>query len=218
VGDPVPPRLYFAPKEDVTQSVLLLAGLGARVDEPDVAALDVVVQALGGGGQSRLNRHIRTERGLAYTTGAEAGEEYRRPGVFLAWSLTRNDSALTALELVRGEVAGMLEKPLGDDEFRAAKESVENQFVFNFEQRSAPLFRAAYYQVQGYPADFLSTYQRALDAVTPASAFAAARRHIKTGGLAVIVVGKEPAFEHPLEREGLPVERVDITIPPEPDH
>jgi zinc protease len=218
VGDPVPPRLYFAPKEDVTQSVLLLAGLGARVDEPDVAALDVVVQAWGGGGQSRLNRHIRTERGLAYTTGAEAGEEYRRPGVFLAWSLTRNDSALTALELVRGEVAGMLEKPLGDDEFRAAKESVENQFVFNFEQRSAPLFRAAYYQVQGYPADFLSTYQRALDAVTPASAFAAARRHIKTGGLAVIVVGKEQAFEHPLEREGLPVERVDITIPPEPDH
>ena len=218
VAGHVEPRLYFAPKEDVTQSVLLLAGLGARVDEPDVAALDVVEQALGGGGQSRLNRHIRTERGLAYTTGAEAGEEYRRPGVFLAWSLTRNDSALTALRLLRGEVEGVLKEPLGDDEFRAAKESVMNQFVFNFDQRSAPLFRAAYYLVQGYPIDFLSTYQRALGAVTPATAFAAAHRHIRPGELAVIVVGKEQAFEHPLEREGLPVERVDITIPPEPDH
>ena len=183
-----------------------------------IASPHVVVQALGGGGQSRLNRHIRTERGLAYTTGAEAGEEYRRPGVFLAWSLTRNDSALTALGLLRGEVLGVLKEPLGDDEFHAAKESVENQFVFNFEQRSASLFRAAYYQVQGYPIDFLTTYQRALGAVTPATAFAAARRHIRPGELAVIVVGKEKEFEHPLEREGLPLERVDITITPEPEH
>src|SRR5258708_10338308 len=56
-------RLYFAAKDDVTQSVLLVAGLGHRVSDPDDAAMDVVVQALGGGWQSRLNRHIRTERG-----------------------------------------------------------------------------------------------------------------------------------------------------------
>ena len=209
-----PRRLFFAPKDDVTQSELLVVGLGHRVDEPDHAAMDVVEQALGGGSQSRLNRHIRAQRGLAYSTGSSAGAEYRKPGVFEAWTLTRNDSALTALGLLRGELDGMLAAPLGDEEFREAKESVQNQFVFNFERRSSALFRAAYYQELGYPPDHLSRYQQALEAVTPASAFEAAKRHIRPDGMSVVIVGKEKAFEHALEREGLPVERVDITIPP----
>jgi zinc protease len=218
VTEHVQRRLYFAAKDDVTQSVLLVAGLGHRVSDPDDAAMDVVVQALGGGWQSRLNLHIRSERGLAYSTGAAAGAEYLRPGIFLAWSLTRNDSALTALGLLRADLAGMLRAPLGDDEFRAAKESVQNQFVFNFEERSAVLFRAAYYQVLGYPPDHLADYQRALAAVTPATAFAATRLRIRPDEMALIVVGKEKAFERPLDAEGVPVERVDITIPGPPDH
>jgi zinc protease len=218
VSEHVQPRLYFAAKDDVTQSVLLVAGLGHRISDPDDAAMDVVVQALGGGWQSRLNRHIRTERGLAYSTGASAGAEYLRPGIFAAWSLTRNDSALTALGLLRADLAGMLRAPLGDDEFRAAKESVQNQFVFNFEERSAVLFRTAYYQVLGYPPDHLADYQRALAAVTPATAFAATRVRIRPDEMALIVVGKEKAFERPLDGEGVPLERVDITIPGPPDH
>jgi len=206
-------RLFFAAKDDVTQSVLLLADFGHVVREPDDPAMDVVVQALGGGGQSRLNRHIRTERGLAYSTGADAGAGYRWPGVFLAWSLTRNDSALTALRLLRGELEQMRVAPLGNEEFATAKESVQNQFVFNYERRSSALFGAAYNQVLGYPADRLDRYQRALAEVTPESAFTAAKRRIRPDEVSVIVVGKESQFEHPLEREGLQVERVDITIP-----
>jgi zinc protease len=211
-------RMFFAPKDDVTQSALLVVGLGHRIDDPDHAAMDIVEQALGGGSQSRLNRHIRAQRGLAYSTGASAGAEYLKPGVFSAYALTRNDSALTALGLLRGELDGVLRAPLGDDEFREAKESVQNQFVFNFEQRSSALFRAAYYEELGYPLDYLTRYQKALEAVTPASAFDAARSHIRPGELSVVVVGKEKAFEHPLDREGLPLERVDISIPPPAGH
>jgi hypothetical protein len=36
--------------------------------------------------------------------------------------------------------------------------------------------------------------------------------------MALIVIGKEKAFERPLEDEGVPLERVDITIPGPPDH
>ncbi len=213
-----PHELFFAPKDDVTQSALLIAGIGHRVDDPDQAAMDVVEQALGGGSQSRLNRHIRTERGLAYATGVTAGADYRRPGVFMAYSLTRNDSALTALGLLRGELDDVLRAPLGGDEFRAAKESVQNQFVFNYEERSSVLFRDAWYQVEGYPLDFLTRYQRALDAVTPEAALAAARRFVRPGEMSVIVVGKEKEFERPLDGEGLKVERVDIAIPPPAGH
>jgi len=217
-ADSVRPRLLFAQKDDVTQSVLLVTGTGLRVDAPDAAAMDVVEQALGSSSQSRLNRHIRTERGLAYSTGADAGEDYLRPGEFMAWSLTRNDSALTALGLVRDELVAISRAPLDSSEFEAAKQSVESQLVFKFEQRSSVLFRAAYYQVLGYPPDFLAHYQKSLAGVTREAAFTAARERIQPDKMAVVVVGNAKQFERPLKASGLPVTTVDIRIPPGAKH
>src|SRR5439155_15990113 len=66
----VTPRLYFASKEDVTQSGVVVAQPGSRADDPDYAALQVLEQGLGGGFSSRMFSVIRTARGLAYATGA----------------------------------------------------------------------------------------------------------------------------------------------------
>jgi zinc protease len=217
---PVPadikPRLLFAPKEDVTQSGIVLTHLGFRADDPDYPPMDVYSTALGGGFQSRLVNEIRTKRGLAYATGSSAGEGYLRPGVFLAYSLTRGDSTMTALDLLRKEVKRTVDAPFTDEELRVAKQSVENGFVFNFERPSSVLFRAAYFDVVGYPQDFLQTYQKGLQSVNASSVQAAAQRKVHPDKFVAVVVGKEKDFDKPLESAGLPVERVDITIPPPP--
>jgi hypothetical protein len=93
---------------------------------------------------------------------------------------------------------------------------VVNGYVFNFEDPSQTLFRAAYYEAIGYPADFLQTYQKSLESVNSASVLAAARRKITPAKQVVIIVGKEADFDRPLASAGLPVERVDMTIPPPP--
>jgi zinc protease len=210
------PRLVFAPKEDVTQSGIIVAQRGVRVDDPDYPALEVLFTALGGGFQSRLVNRIRSERGLAYATGAGVGADYQRPGVFTAYSLTKSESTMVALDLLREEVRRVTEAPLTDEELAIAKESVLNTHVFNFEEPSSSLFRAAYYHVLGYPQDFLHRYQQGVQAVTAASVLEAARRQIDAGRLQAIVVGKEKEFDRPLESVGLPVERMDISIPPPP--
>jgi zinc protease len=209
-------RLVYAPKEDVTQSGILLAQPGSRCDDPDYASLTVLEQALGGGFASRMFSHIRTQRGLAYATGAQAGADYQRPGVFLAYSLTQSESTLTALDLVKDEVRKITEAPLTASELEIAKQSVANSYVFNFADPSQTLFRAAYFQAVGYPADFLQTYQKSLDAVTGQSVLEAARRKITPAAQVVVIVGKEKDFERPLASTGIPVERMDITIPPPP--
>ena len=210
----VEPRLVFAPKEDVTQSGIILTHPGFRADDPDYPSMDVLQTALGGGFQSRLVNRIRTARGLAYATGAGAGEGYQRPGLFQAYSLTRSDSTLVALDLLRSEVRAITEAPLTSEELKTAKESVQNQFVFNFEQPSSVLFRAAFYEVTGYPKDFLQRFEQGLDAVTAQSVLEAARRKVHPDQMIVVVVGKEKDFDRPLESAGLKLERVDITIPP----
>jgi zinc protease len=212
----VEPRIVFAPKEDVTQSGIVVAQPGSRADDPDYASLQVLEQGLGGGFSSRMVMHIRTQRGLAYAAGANAGSDFQKPGVFMGYTLTRSDSTMLALDLVRDEVKAVTEAPFTEAELQTAKQAVVNGFVFNFEDPSQTLFRAAYYEAIGYPADFLQRYQKALDEVTSASVLAAAQRKITPAKQVAIIVGKESDFDRPLASAGLPVERVDISIPPPP--
>ena len=209
-------KLVFAPKEDVTQSGIVLAEPGLRTDDPDAPAMEVFAMALGGGFQSRLINVIRTERGLAYATGATAGDGLQHPGVFLTYSLTKSESTMTALDLLRQETKRAVDAPFTDDELQTAKQSVMNQFVFNFEDPSEVLNRKAFYEVIGYPQDFLQRYQNGVSAVTPNTVYAAAKKHVHPDRLTAIVVGKEHDFERPLASAGLSLERVDITIPPPP--
>jgi zinc protease len=207
-------RLVFAPKDDVTQSGIIISHLGFRADDPDYADMTVFEMALGGGFQSRLVNKIRTARGLAYSAGAAAGADYARPGVFMAYSLTRTDSALTALDLLRQETTKVTEAPFTDAELKVAKESVVNGLVFSFAEPSAILFRSAFFELTGYPLDFLERYQKALEGVNAATVLEAAKRKIHPDRFVAIVVGKEKEFEKPLESMGLPLERADISIPP----
>ena len=208
------PRLVFAPKNDVTQSGVVVAHLGFKATDPDYAAMDIYENVLGGGFQSRLFNKIRTERGLAYAAGAVAGAGFARPAVFTAFSLTRSESTMVSLDLLRAEVERSLREPLGEDEVRRARESVLNSMVFSYATPSATAFRAAYYEALGYPQDFLQQYQKGIEATTPASVQEAARRKVHPENLIAVVVGKEKDFDRPLTSIGLPVERVDISIPP----
>lgn len=209
-------RLVFAPKDDVTQTGIVVAQPSIRADDPDYAAMQVLEQGLGGGFSSRMFSRIRTQRGLAYGTGASAGVDYQRPGVFLAYSLTKGESTMVALDLVREEVRKVTEAPFSAEEMDVAKSAVVNGFVFNFEDASQTLFRAAYYEAIGYPQDFLARYQKSLEALTAAEVMAAAKRKITPSQQVVVLVGKEADFDRPLASVGLPVERVDVTIPPPP--
>ncbi|MEO5616224.1 MAG: pitrilysin family protein [Candidatus Eisenbacteria bacterium] len=214
-GDPVlgQPRLVFAPKEDVTQSGVMIGHLGYKASDPDHSAMDIYENVLGGGWQSRLFNKIRTERGLAYAAGASAGSGYARPGVFVAYSLTRSESTLVTTDLLRSEVTRSLNQPLGEEEVKRARESVLNSMVFNYASPSAAAFRSAYYEALGYPQDFLQRYQKGVEATTAASVQEAARRKVHPENFVTVIVGKEKDFDRPLSAVGLPLERVDITIP-----
>ena len=206
--------MVFAPKDDVTQSGVIVAQLGYKADDPDNAAMDVLEQALGGGFSSRLFNVIRTQRGLAYAAGAAAGGGYFRPGVFIAYTLTRNDSVMVSADLVRGEVERAARESFSDEEAKLAREAVENSLVFQFSDRASVLFRAAFYELAGYPQDFLQKYQKDLATVTPPRLLEAARRRLHPDQFITVIVGKESEFDRPLESAGQKVERVDISIPP----
>jgi zinc protease len=209
-------RVVFAPKDDVTQSGVILAQMGYKADDADNATMDVLEQGLGGGFSSRLFSVIRTQRGLAYAAGATAGGGYFRPGVFLAYALTRNDSVMVSTDLLRSEVERVTREPFQEEEAKLAREAVENSLVFQFSDRASVLFRAGFYELAGYPQDFLQRYQKELADVTPEAMKAAAQRKIHPDQFVTVIVGKEKEFDRGLDTMGQKVERMDISIPPPP--
>ena len=208
------PGVYFIDKEDVNQSNVEIVGLGTDRHNPDVPALAVMNEILGGGFGSRLFQKVRTELGLAYAVGGGFGMAYDHPAVFRAEVLTKSPSTVDATKAALAEIAGLRTKPFTEAELNRAKDDILNSFLFQYDSKDKILDERERLEFYGYPADYLETYKAALERVTLADVTAVAKKYIYPDKLAVLVVGNGPEIKPGLDALGMgPVHPVDITIP-----
>jgi zinc protease len=221
---PLPPRhdsfeppkqaVYFINKEDVNQSNVQIVGLGTDRRNPDVPALALMNDILGGGFASRLFQKVRTELGLAYEVGGGYGFSYDHPAQFRVEVLTQSSSTVDATKAALAEIAGLTEKPFTEEELKRAKDNILNSFLFRYDTKDKVLAESERLEFYGYPANYLETYEAALKKVTLADLGAVAKKYIHPNQLAVLVVGNEPEIKPGLDALNLgPVHPVDITIP-----
>jgi zinc protease len=221
---PLPPRhdsfqppkqaVYFINKEDVNQSNVQIVGLGTDRRNPDVPALALMNDILGGGFASRLFQKVRTELGLAYAVGGGYGFSYDHPAQFQVEVLTQSSSTVEATKAALAEIAGLTEKPFTEEELKRAKDNILNSFLFRYDTKDKVLAESERLEFYGYPANYLETYEAALKKVTLADLETVAKKYIHPNQLAVLVVGNEPEIKPGLDALNLgPVHPVDITIP-----
>ncbi len=211
------PGIYFIDKEDVNQSNVQIVGLGIDRRNPDVPALVVMNEILGGGFGSRLFQKVRTELGLAYAVGGGFGLEYDHPGAFSVEVLTKSASTVDATKAAEAEISGLNTKPFTEDEVKRAKDDLLNSFLFRYDTKEKILAERERLEFYGYAADYLETYRTALEKVTPADVTAAAKKYIHPDKLAVLVVGNGPEIAEikgGIEALGMGSPKpIDITIP-----
>lgn len=211
--DPTP-GVYFINKTDVNQSNIEIMGLGTDRHNPDVPALAVMNNIMGGGFGSRLFQKVRTELGLAYAVGGSYGYAYDHPGTFHVMVMTKSASTVDATEAALKEIAGMTEKPFTEVELKRAKDDILNSFLFQYDTREKVLGESVRLEFYGYPANYLETYKAAIEKVTLADVTAVAKKYIHPDKLAVLVVGNGPEIKPGLDELKLgAVHPVDITIP-----
>lgn len=209
------PGYYLIAKNDVNQSNIRMVGLGVRRDNPDYYALQVFNEAFGGGFSARLLRSIRTEQGLAYSVGGGVGTAFDHPGVLRLGMGTKSESTVEAIQALYREIDRLRSDPITDDEIKRAKDSILNNFVFNFDSPDKVLRERMAYEFYGYPANFLELYRTGIEKVGPADVQRVATKYLHKDQLAVLVVGNTAEFDKPLSSLG-PVTNVDISIPPPP--
>ncbi len=209
--------LYFINKEDVNQSNVQIVGLGTVRRNPDVPALAVMNDILGGGFASRLFQTVRTKLGLAYAVGGGFGFAYDHPATFDVEVLTQSATTVKATRAALDVIGGLDASPFTDEELKRAKDDILNSFLFRYDTKEKVLAESVRLEFYGYPADYLETYEVALKKVTLADVAAAAKKYIHAEQVAVLVVGNASEMKPGLEELKLgPVHPIDISIPGAP--
>ena len=208
------PGISFINKEDVNQSDVEIVGLGTDRRNPDVPALALMNDVLGGGFSSRLIQKVRTEMGLAYAVGGGYGFAYDHPATFRVAVMTKSASTVDATKAALAEIAGLTSREFTPEELDRAKDNILNSFLFRYDTKDKVLAEQERLEFYGYPANYLETYQAALKKVTLADLNAVAKKYIHPEKLAVLVVGNGPEIKPGVDELKLgPVQAVDITIP-----
>ncbi len=206
--------LSFINKEDVNQSNVQIVGLGTDRHNPDIPALAVMNEVLGGPFFGRLFQKVRTELGDAYAVGGGYGYGYDHPATFRVQVLTQSAKTVEATLAALDVVSGMTKTSVSEEEISRAKEAILNSFIFSYDTREKVLGEQERLEFYGYPADYLETYKAAIEKVTAADVNAVAKKYLHADKLAVLVVGNVWVFKPPLDDLKMgPAKNIDITIP-----
>lgn len=208
------PGISFIDKEDVNQSNVEIVGLGTDRHNPDVPAIAMMNDILGGGFSSRLFQKVRTELGLAYAVGGGMSFAYDHPATFHVMVLTKSASTVDATKAALEEIASLNTRAFTQEELDRAKDNILNSFLFRYDTKGKVLSARELLEFYGYPADYLETYKAALEKVTLADLSTVAKKYIHPEKLAVLVVGNGPEIKPGLDELKLgPVQPIDIAIP-----
>lgn len=192
----VPKATQLAKAEQVniqypsSQTVVRLGQMGIDHHNPDFFPLMVGNYILGGGSLvSRLAIEVREKRGLTYGVSSQfspmPGE-----GPFLISLSTRNDQAGKALAITQNTLNQFINNGPDSEEIKAAKQFITGSFPLSLSGNRAIatlLLRMNFYHL---PDNYLDTYNKRINAVTPEQIKQAFKRQINPEKLLLVTVGQ----------------------------
>jgi predicted Zn-dependent peptidase len=193
--DPAAPGLYRIEK-DVNQGRVSLGLPGVRRGHPDVYALEVMNDILGGSGfTSRITTTVRSNEGLAYSAGSGISFGVWYPGRFRASFQSKSPTVAWATELVLEEIRKIREGGVTAEELATAQASLIETFPSNFNSKARAMAIFASDEYTGRAPDYWKTYRDRIRAVTTEDVQRVARTHILPGKMIVLVVGDQAAID-----------------------
>lgn len=175
--------------------------IGLRVIDPtqaDFMPLSVANTLLGGVLTSRITMNLREDKGWAYSPGSTLATHYHQA----AWIENADVKAAVtgpAIGEVFKEIDRLRAAPPSEAELTAIKNYRNGIFVISNATRGGLIGQLAFMDLQGLPADWLTTFVARLYAVTPDQVMQAARQHLDPARMSVVVVGDQATVRPQIE-------------------
>lgn len=205
---PSPTRITLVHRPGSVQSNVLVGNLATRPNSPDVFALDVMGQVLGGGTDGRLFQILRQQKGWTYGAYASLVRP-RDVGHFRAAASVRTEVTDSALAEMLAQVRRIRTETVSAAEFEGAKSYLLGSYPLRFETPAQIASRVAEARLQGLPVEQVRDYRRRIEAVTPADVQRVARRWLHPDSLVIVVVGDASKVLPGLQKIA-PVSVVDV--------
>jgi zinc protease len=203
---------YSINKDDMQQSWVVMGMLGGKLSDPDYCPIQVMTEILGGSFASRLFSHVRSDQGLAYSVFSRWNAAWDRPGTFIAGGSSKPQTTIKIYHSIRHELERLAEGGVTPDEMARSKDGILKGLAFEVDSTGKIVNRLMTYEYFGYPKDYLQQYRAGIEKVGQADVARVAKQYLKPDQFAVLVMGKETAYEAPVSSLGKVVP-IDITIP-----
>jgi zinc protease len=222
------PVVTFADPPDSTRRVVLVDRPGAVQTEIRVAnvaiprkhqdhdAFDLAVRILGGEGANRLQRVLRSERGLTYGASADA-QSLKRAGGVVAETDTRSDATGEALRVIVDEFWKIQREPVNQHELDDAKAYLTGNFPLTIETPDAialQVLNTLFYELD---VKELQTQRERVNRVAVDDVQRVARNYLRPNRLSIVLVGDASKVAPQLKGAGfpefelIPIDELDLT-------
>jgi zinc protease len=205
-------RVYLVHRPGSVQSNIWVGHEGVAPDHPDYFPLQVLNRVLGGGGDARLFRILREEKGWTYG----AYSRFTRPvdiGTFSASAEVRTEVTDSAVVEIMHQLRRLQDEAIPDEEFEAAVNFLAGSFPLRIETPGQIASQVAQARLLGLDPEDVTEYRQRIRAVTQADVRRVAREHVRPGAAAIVVVGDATQILERLEAVA-PVSLYDVTGAP----
>ena len=183
-------------EKDIPQGRVSVGLPAVRRDDPDIYALEVMNEILGGSGfTSRITRTVRSNEGLAYQAGSGLRFGIYYPGAFRAVFQSKSRSVTRATQLVLEEIRRIREAPVSEEELDTVKRNLVETFPSNFESKAQAMAIFAADEYTRRDPAFWTTYRDRIRGVTAADVQRVAARHLAPDKLVILVVGNQKEID-----------------------
>ncbi len=145
----VEPRVNLV-RRDTEQAHIVIGGSGVDRADERRWAFEVLNHVLGGGMSSRLFTTIREERGLAYSV-YSFRVSYADAGAWGVYAGTAPDQADTVLDLIRAEIASVIDAGITADELERARGAMRGGLALAMEDANSRMVRLGRDEMVGAP-------------------------------------------------------------------
>ncbi len=201
-GKPEPPLLprpreenIFFLTKDVPQSIVIFGWLAPAKKDAQFYSFEVLDFIVGNGGfRSRIFQEIRTNLGLAYSTGSfyNAKSDY---GLFGAYALTKSESTVKVTTRIRNIIREMGERRVPPEELERARKAILNSFIFSFTSVEQIAFQKLMTEYDGLADDFLVAYRSKIGNVRAEDIRDTAVQYLSQGRAIILIIGNDRVYQ-----------------------
>ena len=180
------------------QGVIRIGHVGLMQDHPDYPAVDLMNYILGGGSfSSRITKVVRSDQGLAYSTGSSFSGGTLYPGTFAASCQTKNSTVVFAAQLMLNEIERIRTEPVPQEDLEFARTARINAFPAMFAGGGmgggSGIFRTlgnfASLEFNGRPMDYYDKYVERYEQVTVEDVQRVAQEYLRPENMIIMIAG-----------------------------